>query len=302
MSYSSFIQEYREALIHEMNSSPHTVKNYLHDLTNFAGYLAKFHPDVMVKGEMDIQRIDPVMLRSYLAFLYQSLSPMSIARKISTLKGFFGYWQKRGKISQNPAQVLHSPKIPKQLPKFLNVDEIFTLLDSLRKDTFAGRRDKAILELLYSSGLRVSELVGLNPDKLDLENRLVKVCGKGNKERIVPIGKKAVESIFRYLETRGQKMRSFAEDPLFLNNRGGRLTVRSVQRLVDDAIRQSGISKRVSPHVLRHSFATHLLNSGADLRSIQELLGHASLSTTQKYTHVNVDQLMKVYEKSHPKA
>ncbi len=303
MNLDPSIQEYKTALMHERNASPHTIKNYIHDLIDFYEYLSKFQPDIFVGGALDLTRISPLVLRSYLAVLFQKLSPVSISRKLSTLRSFFKYWQKKGRLTQNPASVLHSPKIPKQLPKFLNVDEVFALLDKVFSDDFAGRRDKAILELLYSCGLRVSELVGLNGNQLDVENRVVRVLGKGNKERIVPVGKKAAEALVRYQEARTQKMQNVSQtEALFLNKRGGRLTVRSIQRMVDKAMSDCGISKKISPHVLRHTFATHLLNSGADLRSIQELLGHASLSTTQRYTHVNVDQLIQVYEKAHPKA
>ncbi|MBI2338795.1 MAG: tyrosine recombinase XerC [Deltaproteobacteria bacterium] len=303
MSIDPLITAFETALVHEKNASPHTVKNYVHDLAEFRAYLTGCQPDLIEEGAMAINRINPLVIRSYLSILFQKNSPASVARKLSSLRTFFQHWLKNGKINQNPARAIHSPKIPKRLPRFLNVDEIIAMLDSPSEDDFAGRRDKAILELLYSCGLRVSELVGVDLDRLDLENRLVRVLGKGGKERIVPVGKKAVERVRHYLELRPTVLK--ADKPtgaLFLNRWGRRLTVRSVQRMVDEANRRCGLDKAVSPHVLRHTFATHLLNAGADLRSIQELLGHASLSTTQKYTHVNLDQLMKVYDKAHPKA
>lgn len=309
MILDPLIAGFRDSLVHEKNASPHTVKNYVFDLAEFHDYLKKGQSELLIDGNIDLEKISPLVLRSYLSLLFQKLSSVSIARKLSSLRSFFKYWQKKGKISQNPAAVLHSPKIPKQLPQFLNVDEIFALLDSRGDDTsFEIRREKVILELFYSCGLRVSELVSLNQGQINVDNRLLRVLGKGNKERIVPVGQKALDALARYLEVRvihprGKQIKADKEEEaLFINNRGGRLTVRTIQRLVDKAIKRCGLSKKISPHVLRHTFATHLLGAGADLRSIQELLGHASLSTTQKYTHVNLDQLMKVYDKAHPKA
>lgn len=303
MAVDSHIEAFCQSLMHEKNASPHTLKNYTGDLVEFHHYLKQSQPDLLTGGKLELTRISPLVLRSYMTLLFQKLAPASVARKLSSLRSFFAYWQKKGKVAQNPAAVLHSPKLPKRLPRFLNVEEIFALLDAPVEDNFNNRRDKAILELFYSCGLRVSELVSLDLKSLDLENRLVRVIGKGSKERIVPIGKKAIEKINSYLDLRTARLKGDESiQSLFLNNRGERLNVRSVQRLVDKAIAKSGLAKKISPHVLRHTFATHLLNSGADLRSIQELLGHASLSTTQRYTHVNVDRLMEVYEKAHPKA
>lgn len=299
----SHIQAFKETLLHQKGASPHTVKNYVRDLEEFYGLVKKNYPELLKKDNFDLKKINPLVLRSYLSLLFQKNKPSSIARKLSSIRSFFKYWVERGELSQNPASVIHSPKIPKRLPEFLNVDEVFSLLDIPYSQDFAGLRDKAILELLYSCGLRVSELVYLDLNHLNLSERLVKVKGKGNKERIVPIGKKASSALEKYLEKREENLLNKpVADAVFLNRGGGRLTVRSVQRLVEAAIKKSGTGKHLSPHVLRHTFATHLLNSGADLRSIQELLGHASLSTTQKYTHVNLDQLMKVYDQAHPKA
>lgn len=297
------IEAFQNHLIHEKNASRNTVVNYIHDLCSFEDYLRRFQPEVLDQGHIDIAKIGPLVLRSFLSVLLQKNNASSVARKLSSLRSFFQYWVKSGKIVQNPAKAIHSPKIPKKLPRFLNVDEMFALLDSPMEDDYAGKRDRAILELLYSCGLRVSELVGLDVINVDLSSMQVRVLGKGSKERIVPVGKKAVERILEYITLREQVIKQGqSSDALFLNQRGSRLSVRSIQRLVDHSIKKCGLAKGVSPHVLRHTFATHLLNSGADLRSIQELLGHASLSTTQRYTHVNVDQLMKVYDLAHPKA
>jgi len=303
MAQDKTITEFSDYLTHEKGASFHTVKNYLHDLAEFYQYLLQFQTVLLTgEGQIKLDRLNPLVLRSYLSLIAQKNSPSSVARKLSCLKSFLKFCIKKGKMTQNPAHTIHSPKVPKRIPKFLNVDEIFSLLDAPHTQDFKGYRDKAVLESLYSSGLRVSELVGLNLEDIDLNTRLVKVKGKGNKERIVPIGKKAISCIETYLELRPSVSKKEESQAVFLNARGGRLTVRSIQRIVDCAITQCGLSKEVTPHVLRHTFATHLLNSGADLRSIQELLGHTSLSTTQKYTHLNLDQLTKVYDQSHPKA
>lgn len=300
----SSIRHFRDAFLHEKGSSGHTVKNYVHDLIQFYDYLKEFQPDMLEKGQIALSKVNPLVLRSYLSVLFQKHKPASVARKLSTLRTFFKFWLRQGKINQNPAKAIHSPKVPKTLPQFLSVEEIFALLEAPSSDDFSGRRDRAMLELLYSSGLRVSELVALNINDMDLDESTVRVMGKGSKERLVPVGAKAIERLKQYLLVRSDVLMRGRPNTqaLFLNVRGTRLNVRSVQRLVENSMGKSGISKNVSPHTIRHTFATHLLNSGADLRSIQELLGHASLSTTQKYTHVNVDQLMKVYDSSHPKA
>lgn len=297
------IESFKQSLIHEKQSSDHTVKNYLRDLEEFSGYLKEFQPHCLSNSQLKIQLINPLIIRSYLAVLYKKNSASSIARKLSSLRSFFRHHQKKGNLKNNPASSIHSPKIPKKLPNFLNIDEVFQLLDFPVEDNFQGRRQEAVLELLYSTGLRVSECVGLDLEDIDFASKTIRVLGKGNKERIVPIGQKAIERIRTYLHFRELTLGSKSSTKsLFINQRGARLSVRSVQRLVDKAIRDSGVSKKISPHVIRHTYATHLLNAGADLRAIQELLGHASLSTTQKYTHLNLDQLMKVYDEAHPKA
>ena len=290
-------------LQNQKNSSRNTVMSYARDLVEFSDYMNKSQSDVMDEGFIVIERINPLMIRSYLSFLYQKNGATSIARKLSALRSFFKYYVSLGDIDQNPAKVIKSPKVPKRLPKFLNVDEINALLNAEINNTNRyGMRDRAILELLYSSGLRVSELVGLDFDRLDLNEALIRIEGKGNKERVVPIGAKAIEAIKAYLDERNDLYEIKDQTAVFLNKNGTRLSARSVQRLVVKVTQATGLNKSATPHMIRHSFATHMLGSGADLRSIQEFLGHKSLSTTQRYTHVGVDEISEVYDKTHPKS
>lgn len=296
------ILEFLEYLKHQKNSAMNTVMSYGRDLAEFYDYVAKHQPQVLVGQDLVLDRIDPLLIRSYLSLLFQKNGATSIARKLSSLRSFFKYFVKTGKLEQNPAKVIKSPKVPKKLPKYLNVDEINAILAVELKGNKYGKRDQAILELLYSSGLRVSELVGLNMIQVDLNENMVRVHGKGNKERLVPIGGKAMQALQAYLIERAEIKGSREIPAVFLNKNGTRLSARSVQRLMAKVMSATGLNKNATPHTLRHSFATHLLGSGADLRSIQELLGHKSLSTTQRYTHVGVDQLSEVYDKTHPKS
>jgi integrase/recombinase XerC len=288
----NLIRQFIHYLSAEKNASPHTCRNYLRDLEQFESFL---------EGSA-VEKVDRMVLRKYLSFLHRKNRKSSIARKLSTLRSFFKYLVREQIISANPAKPVSTPKVEKLLPSALTVDEAFRLVESPSREKIIREtelRDRAILELLYSSGIRVSELVGLNPDRVDLDLGIIRVMGKGRKERIVPIGTKAMEALKSYAEIRGTM-----EDtsPLFLNRRGGRLTDRSVVRLVKKYGRQSGIFRKISPHSLRHTFATHLLDAGADLREIQEMLGHASLSTTQRYTHLTVGRLMEVYDQAHPRS
>lgn len=287
----------------ERASSIHTQKNYLVDITQFFRFLENRYPGISSDGTSKIGKVDAQAVREFLGEMFGKKTPASMARKLATLRTFFQYCMKKGLAKSNPAKEVATPKVPKKLPKFLTVDEVFTLIKATSEDGVAGARDKAIVELLYASGLRVSELVGLDIENIDLKENLVRVLGKGRKERIVPVGDKAKKAVLRYLNLRPELARDTgAEKGLFLNRRGGRLTVRSVERLIRKYIKKSGLQKIVTPHVLRHTFATHLLNAGADMRGIQELLGHTSLSTTQKYTHVSLDNMIKVYDAAHPKA
>ena len=361
----------RRGLIHqfihylsvEKNASPHTCRCYRRDLEGFEDFLKSSGMYLTPTGGVEIEKVDRIAIRKYLSFLHRKNKKSSIARKISTLRSFFKYLVREQMVPSNPAKSVSTPKIEKTLPTTLTVDEAFRLMESpksISKKSSEGAkekglRDRAILELLYSSGLRVSELVGLNSNQLDLDLGIVRVMGKGRKERIVPVGVKAIEVLKAYLEERGMlkglppgqkplgggarpggrrsrramrlSLRGMSpsgaepepasgpegpparraagpegDEAIFVNSLGGRLTARSVGRLVKKYSRHSGIFRKVSPHSLRHTFATHLLDAGADIREIQEMLGHSSLSTTQRYTHVSMGKLMEVYDKAHPRS
>ena len=302
------IHQFIHYLSMEKNASPHTCRCYRRDLEEFENFLRSSGTDLSPRGGVEIEKVDRIIIRKYLSFLHRKNKKSSIARKISTLRSFFKYLVREQMISSNPAKSVSSPKVEKTLPTTLTVDEAFRLMESPKsiseKPSPEGSRkkslrDQAILELLYSSGLRVSELVGLNSNQLDLDLGIVRVMGKGRKERIVPVGLKAIEVLKAYLEERGMVE---GEEPIFINSLRGRLTARSVGRLVKKYSRHSGIFRKISPHSLRHTFATHLLDAGADIREIQEMLGHSSLSTTQRYTHVSMGKLMEVYDKAHPRS
>jgi integrase/recombinase XerC len=286
------VERFLRYLAVERGASPHTLKSYRTDLADCAAFLAASRLGTLVDA-------DARLLRAYLAALHErGLARSSVARRLATLRSFYRFLIRRGHAQANPAREVHSPKLPKRLPTYLPIDESEALLRADPPATPAGARDRAILELLYATGVRVAELSGLDVEDVDLRDGAVRVLGKGSKERIVPVGGKAVEALRAYLRQGGDR----ASGPLFLNERGGRLTVRSVHRIVRARARAAGLYRRVSPHTLRHTFATHLLDAGADLRLIQELLGHARLGTTQKYTHVTTDRLMKVYDAAHPRA
>jgi integrase/recombinase XerC len=253
--------------------------------------------------------IDSYLVRAYVYSLGSKNKSSSVARKLSALRTFFRYLIREGIVSDDPVSPVSMPKQEKHMPVFLTVDEVFTLLEMPdENDTFAAR-DRALLEILYSTGMRVAELVNLDMDRLDFDGGMVRVVGKGNRERLIPVGTPALESLRGYFPQRDRLIIERVgrghlpeNSALFLNSRGTRITTRSVERLVKMYASRAGIATRVTPHALRHSFATHLLEMGADLRIVQELLGHVSLSTTQKYTHLNMDHLTEVYDKAHPKA
>jgi len=299
------IGSFIETLASEKGYSANTCRAYRNDLTEFASFAAE---DTVSGGEEEnkntfmVEDADHLMIRGYLGFLHKRNKKKSIARKLSALRSFFGYLVRQGIIQNSPADLILTPKQDKNIPAYLTVDEMFRLLDSIRTDTLPGLRNRAIFETMYSTGIRVSELSGLNASSIDFSQSVIKVFGKGSKERIVPIGRKAMDAIRAYMEKlRGETGILNENGPLFLNKNKGRLTTRSVARILENFVREFSISVPVSPHALRHSFATHMLDAGADLRVVQELLGHKSLSTTQKYTHVSIDRLMETYDKAHPR-
>ena len=298
------INQYAEHLRHERNASAHTLRNYLSDLAQLQSFLLARELCLDANGAVDIGKIDIHAVRAFLASLTQDRKKSSIGRKVAALKGFFRFLLAAKRIDKDPLLLIYSPKQEKPLPTFLSVDDVFQLLGAVKLKSGLDVRDLAVLEVFYSTGMRVSELVGLNWADIDIQLGIVRVVGKGSKERIVPIGKVALDALESYAQAQ-RKRWNFAckgETAVFLNNRGERITTRSVARIVEKHLKQAGIQIKMGPHGLRHSFATHLLNSGADLRVIQELLGHESLSTTQRYTHLNLDQLTAVYDKAHPRA
>jgi integrase/recombinase XerC len=278
----------------ERNLSPHTLAAYSCDLGQLWSFVCHEKGNLATAGD-----VDHLLLRRYLAQLGKSAKKSSQGRKLAAIRSFFKYLLRCGVVEKNPAELISTPKKEQRLPFHLDIDQTTTLMEAPPEEARHVLRDRAILETLYSSGLRVSELTGLDREDLDLTNGMLRVMGKGGKQRIVPLGSKAVTAIIEYLTSRGAAADS---GPLFLNTRAGRINRRSVARIIDAYVLKIAAFKRISPHTLRHTFATHMLEGGADLRAIQELLGHASLSTTQKYTHVSIDHLMEVYDKAHPKA
>ena len=281
------LQAFSKYLKFEKSYSSHTVQGYLSDLRQLFAFF----------GSCELEEIRPRDLRRYISSLFGKVQPRSVARKLSSIKSFFRYLVRRGSLDQFPAEDLTLSRLPKKLPHFLIQDEAKALIESVIGRDPLSRRDRAILELLYGTGIRVGELTRLHLSDLDLEERWIRIRGKGNKERLVPLGSQASQRIEDYFKDRGR-----GEGPLFLSSRRERLTSRTVQRIVRKRSLTSGTMKRTTPHTLRHSFATHLLEEGADLRGIQELLGHSSLSTTQRYTQISVQHLMEVYDKAHPRA
>ena len=281
-------------LTSERNASPHTVEAYQSDLQQFVDFIRS-----EIDAGLTIDAITHLHIRRYLASLHKVHAKSTIGRKLAAIRSLFRFLLRRGELSTNPAELVSTPKKERKLPYHLNIDEITTLVEAPYGVEPPSLRDRAILETLYSGGLRVSELTGLDIGGCDFERGSLRVMGKGGKERIVPLGSLAAAALRQYLLARSWPPQ---DAPLFVNSRGTRLTRRSVGRIVDRYMLHLVTMKKASPHTLRHTFATHLLEGGADLRSIQEMLGHASLSTTQKYTHVTIDKLLEVYDKAHPKA
>jgi integrase/recombinase XerC len=272
------------------NVSPHTERGYRSDLEQLADFL----------GGRDLAGIGHRDLRQFLGHLItRKVKKSSLARKLSAVRAYFKYLNREGILSGNPARLIATPKQDKRLPSVLTVDDALRLMNAPQGDAVDDLRDRAVLETLYSTGIRASELVGINFEDINRNDHLIRIRGKGRKERIVPVGRKALDAIDAYSARRNDKDNG---ESIFTGPSGKRLTARTVQRILGNYRKKLGLSQKASPHTLRHSFATHLLESGADLRAIQELLGHASLSTTQRYTHVNLDSLMETYDKAHPRA
>lgn len=326
---SVLVQEFLNYLRFEKRFSEHTAKCYGADLSQFSAFLADTsgrgigaaeaislpdHRDgsataVATQIESDVDQLlfstDVNAVRAYLAFLNdKAYSKATIARKLATLRSFYKFLVRTNRLSSNPVSAVRTPKQDKRLPKFMEYDEIKRLLETPPMDTWLGARDRAILETLYSTGMRVSELVALNMDDIDFLGEVVHIRGKGKKERIAPISSSVLQVIQHYIEFRNRRAQSnsnFDFKVLFVNKHGKRLSTRSVRRKMDKYLKMAGLDLTISPHTLRHSFATHMLNNGADLRSVQELLGHQSLSTTQIYTHLTTSRLKEVYQKAHPR-
>ena len=301
------LTQFLDHLRYERNVSAHTLRNYESDLQQFFNFLAPADE----KGKRrppPVEQIDHLTIREWLATLHSDQKKKtSIARKLAALRTFFQFLVREGMLELNPAKLVATPRKEKKLPVHLSIEDAIRFIETPDAETDLGKRDRAILELLYATGVRVSELVSLNLRDIDFKNRLLRVFGKRRKERIVPFGEPAVRAVQDYLSVREKFLANAPvskrdAQPLILNYQGTRMTTRSVGRLVEKYIRMCAGIHDISPHALRHSFATHLLDSGADLRDIQELLGHARLSTTQIYTHVSMEKLIEVYDKSHPKA
>jgi len=318
------MSQFVESLLSEKGYSAHTARAYKNDIEEFARYVT-YQASAESTGSSGLSglsglsgnthdtkdsgitwdEIDPLTIREYLGFLHKKNKKVTIARKLSVLRSFFGYLIKQGIIDESPAESILTPKQEKRIPGYLTVDSVFRLLDGIETPSVLDLRNRAMFETLYSTGIRVSELSGLDVFDVNFDTGLVRVTGKGNKERLVPIGKKALEAVDAYCERlqaeAGERFSVQHNGPLFLNKDYGRLTARSIARILNKIAGLTGLQSPVSPHVLRHSFATHMLDAGADLKVVQELLGHKSLSTTQKYTHVSVDRLMEAYDKAHPR-
>ncbi len=302
------LTQFLEHLRYERNLSEHTLRNYQSDLEQFADHLAPAHPKNGKRNFPELADIDHITIREWLAALHTTQKKKSsIARKLAALRTFFQFLVREGVVEQNPAKLVATPRLEKKLPKHLSIEDAIKFIETPDTETDLGKRDRAMLELMYATGVRVAELTKINLGHIDFRNRLIRVTGKRRKERIVPFGEPALDALKSYLEVREAFLNNAPiserePEALFLNYQGTRITTRSVGRMVDKYIRMCAGMYDISPHALRHSFATHLLDSGADLRDIQELLGHARLSSTQIYTHVSMEKLIQVYDKAHPKA
>jgi integrase/recombinase XerC len=301
-----WIEKFLEHLQYQRNASVHTLRNYASDLKQFLEFLT-ISPAGETRPEPELAQIDNLTIREFLGTLYKRRNKKSsAARKLATLRSFMKYLSNQGVIPANPAKIVASPRQEKKLPEYLSLTTVVELVESPDCTTDLGKRDRAILEILYACGLRASELVGLDIGDVDLREGILRVLGKGRKERVIPFGRRALEALKEYLSVRKNLIKKgsaeTAADAIFLNFRGGRLTTHSVGFILDRYVAKLAQRLKAHPHTLRHTFATHMLSAGADLRAIQELLGHESLSTTQKYTHVSTEQLVRVYRSCHPRA
>ncbi len=321
----TLLKSFLDVLAAEKGYSSHTITAYKSDLGDYIKYLEKKHQfqELDRKCESEEDESEPstcktteqvltdelflilvrqnykTVVRDYIAHLAGTgIKKSSLSRKLSAIKSFFDNLLRSGAVEVNPADFVPTPKVPRKIPDFLTVDDIFFLLDSIEADSLHGKRNLAIIETFYSTGVRVSEMAALDFDDIDFERQFIKIsAGKGDKQRIVPVGERALKAILQYRHTLGHRF-----TPLFLNKSLTRLTDRSMRRILEKIVNECSLRMHVSPHMLRHSFATHMLDAGADLRGIQEILGHVSLSTTQIYTHVTIDKLMEVYDKAHPRS
>jgi integrase/recombinase XerC len=302
------LDQFLEHLQYERNLSEHTLRNYASDLNQFLAFLAPVDAASGKRTLPSVREIDHLTIREWLATLHSAQKrKSSVARKLAAVRTFLQFLVREGLLQTNPAKLVNTPRLEKKLPRHLSVEETIRFIETPDAETDLGRRDRAILELMYATGVRVSELTKLNLEDVDFANKLIRVSGKRRKERIVPFGEPARAALQAYLEVRDrfllQAPISLRDDKaLILNYQGTRITTRSIGRMVEKYIGICAGMHNISPHALRHSFATHLLDSGADLRDIQELLGHARLATTQIYTHVSMEKLVEVYDKAHPKA
>jgi len=299
-----YIETYQKYLKNEKNYSDNTIISYKNDLNQLFSFIKEYK----LLRKNGIKYIDHQIMRKFIVYLKEKkYSKRSISRKVSTARSFFKFLHKEEIIEVNPTLNLLTPKIDKKLPYFLYLQEIDKLIETPPRNKLSGIRDRAILEILYGTGIRVSELTNLNIDDIDFNEKIIKVLGKGSKERILPLSNPVIKAMQEYIEkrylfNRNKFDKTINKNALFLNRFGGRLTARSIRRIIIKYIKIAGLNKKLSPHVLRHSFATHLLGGGADLRSVQELLGHKSLSTTQIYTHITKERLKEIYQKSHPRS
>ena len=296
-----------ESLVVEKGYSDHTCRAYRKDLKDFLSFAADFLQSGVSQhkrmSEVNIEKIDGILIRGYLGSLHRKNKKATVARKLSAIRSFFKFLEKRGHLAENPAEHVMTPKQDRTIPVYLSVDEMFGLLDSIQTDTILDLRNRAIFETLYSSGIRVSELTQMNVSDVDFNASVIRVRGKGNQERMVPVGQRALSAVEAYRDRLQKQIgqQAASQGPLFLNRFNHRLTSRSIARILKQLVAAVGLLTPVSPHALRHTFATHMLDAGADLRAVQEILGHKSLSTTQKYTHVSIDHLMETYDKAHPR-